>query len=105
MRLTMKLKARDVVAGWPKGRSTSIFLPDRYELAWFRFAVSRSTYSELRFEIADRQRWLDLQQTVEYHEAQQAMVDRHFQERYRPWSITDDPAFIFARDGGRIAGS
>jgi hypothetical protein len=37
-----------------------------------------------------------------YHEAQQQMVDRYFQEIYRPESITD-PLFVWVRKGGRIA--
>jgi hypothetical protein len=65
----MKLKARDIIAGWPRGRSTSAFTITRADLEWLQFVNRARRFDEM---IA----------SVEYHEAQQRMIDDYF-ERWR----------------------
>ena len=62
----MKLKARDIIAGWPKPRSTAV-MP-----AW-RSLVSGNC---ILFD--------EVLATINYHEAQQRMVDHYFAQYRLP---------------------
>lgn len=65
----MKVKARDIVAGWPRGRST-VVLWSNWELLWF---LTRTPKSEKFFALGLE---------VAYHEGQQEMQNAYF-ERWR----------------------
>jgi len=68
----VKLKARDIIPGWPKGRSTSTFILNRDDLVWCLW-LNRANYHKSFFE---------MKASVEYHEAQQRMMNGYF-ERWR----------------------
>lgn len=68
----MKVKARDIIPGWPRGRSTS--------------AQSPSELGEIGFMIFGRSYWqpgdfthlaLDIIANVQYHQRQAEMLNRH----------------------------
>jgi hypothetical protein len=78
------MKARDLVPGWPRPRSTVV-------LAWnWRCFSFGGRY--LRGRVAEDE-WLKYESerkaNDEYHEGQQAMVDSYF-ERYRAAAILTD---------------
>ena|SRR5579864_60579 len=71
----MKLKARQIVPGWPRGRSTSSrSLPQVQDLDMWMFGRSNwcpADGYDLRWDIA---------YTIDYHRKQQAMVDKYLHE-------------------------
>jgi hypothetical protein len=77
----MKLKARDVIAGWPRGKSQSQpYIPS---LDSFNFLIfGRSYWDDLDlFNLR-----VDLGNEFLYHRDQQVMLDRHRSEYRRPTS-------------------
>lgn len=68
----MKLKARDLVKGWPRGRSTSRFDSWKWKLDPFFLRINEPREEFIREGLADER----------YHQAQREMVDGFF-ERYR----------------------
>lgn len=68
----MKVKARDLVAGWPRGRSTGTFIDTRDLLEFCRWRWTNTKCPEIPLLLAD------LEQSVAYHEGQQRMVDAFF---------------------------
>jgi hypothetical protein len=78
----VKIKARDVIAGWPKGRSTSGFSTTRLDLTFIVAVRSgRGRFLTANPE-ADCAFLKELEAGVLYHEAQQRMVNE-FLERWR----------------------
>jgi hypothetical protein len=74
------VKARDIIPGWPRGRSTVVLWPD-WECApwlWLTNWKSAEGYADWA---ADR----------EYHEAQQRMTTRFLTERFHEGN---DPAEV-----------
>ena len=70
---TFKLKARDIVPGWPRGRSTSCRASGDWQYADFMIQWYRLLgWGEPAKEYAHR-----LRENREYHERQQAMVDHY----------------------------
>lgn len=67
----MKLKARDIIPGWPRGRSTADMWPD-----WKSVDMGEVFWPNRAEKIAE------LKLDREYHEAQQQMVNE-FIERWR----------------------
>lgn len=63
------MKARDVVPGWPRGRSTSVHSPDEPGdmLIWGRCSWSTADYEKLKAEVAENHR---------YHQQQAAMLNQ-----------------------------
>jgi hypothetical protein len=72
----MKLKARDIIPGWPKGRSTSVFGPLNSSLILW-FASIRAREDE-----CDKLRFAEQLASLEYHQAQQNLLHAYF-EAYR----------------------
>lgn len=65
-----KVKARDIVEGWPRGRSTStLSLPERWMLDW---PMNREEGCH------------ELIREIEYHESQQRMVNEYFEAWRKP---------------------
>lgn len=83
-----KIKARDIVTGWPKSRSTSPEFPTveeyiRREEFMLMFLSSRGpVYADEKLE--------DIRQTALYHQRQAKMVEDHLRG-----------AMIFVREGWR----
>lgn len=68
------MKARDVVPGWPKGRSTSLPLQ---EWAWPTWTLPYFRYKS----DADTRQWRsDRYAEADYHAKQQAMVTAYFEQ-------------------------
>jgi hypothetical protein len=65
------MKARDIIPGWPRGRSTTTAF---YNGVWK--TVDAWPYW-LRFSVAMIEQW---KMDAEYHRAQQKMVDKHLYE-------------------------
>jgi hypothetical protein len=60
------MKARDIIPGWPRGRSTVNAWPQDLDMLWFRRNLSKEAVLLLK---------ADADLTREYHEDQQLMVD------------------------------
>ena len=78
----MKLKARDIIAGWPRGRST-MCLYDRPQPPYSLFYLPLDEAKKA---------WNELVQTGKYHSDQQVMVDR--------WRVTPETWSLFRGDMG-----
>lgn len=86
----MKLKARDLVAGWPRGRSMSVLsISPGEKMLWFRFEHGLMDKFPLRYTPATRDRLQhiarvvdELIQEIDYRAEQQRMVNRYL-ERWR----------------------
>jgi hypothetical protein len=70
------MKARDIIPGWPRGRSTWAHAPSRWDLEGFDFGQNRLAWRDRVRKCSD------LKVDVIYHEAQQRMVNAYF-ERWR----------------------
>lgn len=70
------MKARDIIPGWPKSRSMSAFTPHRGLAFWFRLVRAD-----------DPRELADLMANIEYHEAQQRMMNAHFEK----WRTPEEP--------------
>jgi hypothetical protein len=74
-----KLKARDIIAGWPRGKSNSQpYVPesDAIQFSFFgRSSWCPSDLYDLRWGIA---------YSIRYHREQSAMLDKHRSEYRRP---------------------
>jgi len=81
----VKVKARDIISGWPKPRSSSCWSFDVYFFSW---------------SPASKERLRDQAAAKAYHEGQQRMVNQYF-EQYR----TYDAVREWFRKGNRIAQS
>src|ERR1700722_10392640 len=80
-RLQRMSKARDIIAGWPRGRSTSTSSYYRYEadmLVFMLFGRSHWSAPDL-FRAED-----ELAASAFYHREQAAMLDKHRSEYRRP---------------------
>ena len=74
----MKLKARDIVSGWPRGRSTATCTdPWKYSLWWWAFC-KHPTENHLQ------RKQDDLLLDRDYHFAQSQMVDRYRRTGWDP---------------------
>jgi hypothetical protein len=86
----MKVKARDIIAGWPRGRSTSVLSMDPAEkLLWLRWQNGLIGQPPPAFTPATRVRLGELAhligeliETIDYRASQQRMVDEYL-ERWR----------------------
>lgn len=72
----MKLKARDIISGWPRGRSTGCFTDCRDDLFFYRMRWTNPRCPEIPLLLSD------LEANIAYHETQQAMVTAYL-ERWR----------------------
>ena len=81
-----KVKARNIIDGWPRGKSTSV----SYENSLWDYVTD-----DVMFRFAVRGHWTlrdDLIRDAEYHRDQQRMLDRHRSEYRRP-----HPAWLFRK--------
>ena len=90
----MKMKARDIVEGWPRGRSTGTFIDSIDDLAWYRMRWTAYAYNPLKgeHELIAQRHLDDLMANVLYHQAQQKMVTEYF-ERWRCSNYPDSYRF------------
>lgn len=79
----MKVKARDIIPGWPKGRSTWAYTPSRWDTEWAKvYCMQPEAMVELR-------------ENVKYHEQQQKMVNT-FLERKLDESLWECPLWRYS---------
>lgn len=68
----MKIKARDIIPGWPRGRSTESWKIHQYKFLdvwWLNIIISKEMKESLKLDVL-------------YHQMQQAMINEWF-ARYR----------------------
>lgn len=75
-------KARDIVPGWPRSRSTSTF---GYSPHFIYAGAADHLYSVIycpfyRYDGDDQRRFEEIQANYEYHQAQQRMVTDHLEQ-------------------------
>jgi len=69
------MKARDIIPGWPRGRSTTVaFENERWSWPWYSFGNMWRMRDQSYSETESRLR-ADYEAEVEYHRKQQEMVD------------------------------
>ena len=83
----MKLKARDLIPGWPRGRSTVVgWNVDGLAMFGFLGWYPRDEHSRT-------QAWLEIAESRAYHAGQQAMVDGYRNQWSGKAEVTPHPCW------------
>ena len=76
--VSVKLKARDIVPGWPRGRSTSVRSPVELPIDYYLSYLGRTWWGIADFDKLEKETVL----TALYHKCQREMLNQ-YRERYR----------------------